>query len=482
MTEQSPPERENAAAAATRAEDAAPATAAAAGPQTRPPSSPTPAWLVPLVVFSAAILLFAAIFRNWQGLDSIGSDTTDDAYVRADVVPLSTKATGIVKTVSVNDFDEVVPGQLLVELKNTEYGARVLQAKAGVLETSSKINDMKERKEQQEAVIRQSEVALTNSRTSSKQASDNIISAQASVEEARAGIETAQASLLQSAAAIRAAEAECKRTSDERTRQESLLSVDSTTKQHVEQVVSEDEKAQANLQVQLANKAKALSELSLKRAQLTKALQMLNVAKDESEKSKQGINSRQLELTVQQKQRQLLDGDTSVLTADLSAKRAAQTVAEVDYGYTLIRAPGRGTIGEVKVKPGQFVNAGTQVVTLVSAKPWVIANFRETQLRRIQQGSLVEIRLDARPDLRLKGHVERIAPASGAQFSLLPPENSSGKFTKVTQRIPVKICFDEPESNLKQVSPGMSAIVTIKGGNKAVSDSPTSTSAVGQAL
>lgn len=138
--------------------------------------------------------------------------------------------------------------------------------------------------------------------------------------------------------------------------------------------------------------------------------------------------------------------------------------AQVDLDYTIVRSPADGVVGELKVKPGQLVSAGTEVVTVISATPWVIANYRETQLVHVKAGDLAHVSIDALPGRHLKGHVERIAPASGAQFSLLPPDNASGNFTKITQRIPVKIVFDEPENKLANLRAGMSAIVTIKPG------------------
>src|SRR5262249_18450543 len=146
--------------------------------------------------------------------------------------------------------------------------------------------------------------------------------------------------------------------------------------------------------------------------------------------------------------------------------KAALISAQADLDYTYVRAPADGVVGEIKVKPGQLVGAGTQVTTLISGKPWVIANYRETQLVKVQPGDLAEISIDALPGTHVKGHVEHIAPASGAQFSLLPPENASGNFTKIVQRIPVKIVLDEDDNMLNRLRPGMSAVATIKPGTK----------------
>jgi len=405
--------------------------------QTAQPAQPqkhafTSNWVVPLIIFAAAGVLFFLISGFWATWESTGSVKTDDAYVRADLAPLSTKVTGVVRKTAVNDFDKVQAGQILVELKNDEYKARVEQADQAIREAEIKLADMKQRKEQQEA---------------------------------KAGIEAAKAAIVQSEAGIKAAAADVARTASERARQEALLAEESSTKQHVEQAVDENDRAIANLESQKANQAKAHADLVAHQAQLRKAMEQLSTARAEKEKSLLAVRSRDAELTAQRKQRELLDGEEQQLVADVASKKAGLTSAQVDLDYTIIRAPIDGVVGELKVKPGQFVSAGTQVITVVSAIPWVIANYRETQLTHVKTGDKAEVEFDALPGKHLRGHVERIAPASGAQFSLLPPDNASGNFTKIIQRIPVKICFDEPSDQLAALRPGMSATTTIKPGS-----------------
>jgi membrane fusion protein (multidrug efflux system) len=149
------------------------------------------------------------------------------------------------------------------------------------------------------------------------------------------------------------------------------------------------------------------------------------------------------------------------LIADLRAKEAGLSLARVNLGYTHIVAPADGTVGERQVRPGQFVGPGTQVMTFVDPTRWVAANFRETQLTNIKVGDPAEIRIDVYPGRAIKGRVLEISPASGSQFALLPPDNATGNFTKVVQRVPVKIAVEE--SNLtSQLRPGLSAVVTVK--------------------
>jgi membrane fusion protein (multidrug efflux system) len=132
----------------------------------------------------------------------------------------------------------------------------------------------------------------------------------------------------------------------------------------------------------------------------------------------------------------------------------------VNLGYTQIVAPADGTVGERQVRPGQLVSPGAQVLTFVENTRWVAANFRETQLTNIKVGDPAEIRIDVYPDKVIKGRVLQIAPASGSQFALLPPDNATGNFTKVVQRVPVKIALDD--SPLMSLRPGLSAVVTVR--------------------
>ena len=117
----------------------------------------------------------------------------------------------------------------------------------------------------------------------------------------------------------------------------------------------------------------------------------------------------------------------------------------MNLGYTRIYSPGDGTVGERQVRPGQLVSPGTQVIPFVDKTKWVQANYRETQLTNVRVGDPAEIRIDEYPGQIIHGKVIEIAPASGSQFALLPPDNATGNYTKVVQRIPVKIALDDPE-------------------------------------
>jgi membrane fusion protein (multidrug efflux system) len=133
----------------------------------------------------------------------------------------------------------------------------------------------------------------------------------------------------------------------------------------------------------------------------------------------------------------------------------------VNLGYTKIYAPSDGTVGERQVRTGQLVSPGTQVIAFIDVTKWVLANYRETQLTNVKIGDAAEVRIDQYPGRVIHGKVLEIAPASGSQFSLLPPDNATGNFTKVVQRIPVKIALDDSDFAAK-LRPGLSVIATVR--------------------
>jgi membrane fusion protein (multidrug efflux system) len=152
----------------------------------------------------------------------------------------------------------------------------------------------------------------------------------------------------------------------------------------------------------------------------------------------------------------------------MKAKRAQLDLANITLGYTRIVAPVDGMVGERGVRAGQYVRPGAQVISVVPLDTvWVVANYKETQLTRVAVGQPASITVDSFPAVTISGHVDSIAPASGSQFTLLPPDNATGNFTKVVQRIPVKIVLDPGNALAGKLRPGMSVIATINTDSKA---------------
>jgi membrane fusion protein, multidrug efflux system len=163
-----------------------------------------------------------------------------------------------------------------------------------------------------------------------------------------------------------------------------------------------------------------------------------------------------------QRQLEVLGGQIEQNKAAIEGARAALATAKLNLSYTTIIAPQDGVIGQRQVKPGQLIGVGTQITTL-SPLPnvWVIANYKETQLTHMAVGQRAEISVDTFPGHKLRGHVQSFAPASGASFALLPPDNATGNFTKVVQRIAVKILIDDPGDLADRLVPGMSVETSV---------------------
>lgn len=144
------------------------------------------------------------------------------------------------------------------------------------------------------------------------------------------------------------------------------------------------------------------------------------------------------------------------LQAAVAAAKAALRLAEIDLANTIVAAPADGQLGQVGVRQGQWATAGTQLVSLVPPQRWVIANFKERQAGRMSPGQPASVTVDALGDQRFTGRVEQVSPATGSEFSILPPQNATGNFTKIAQRLPVRIVLDAGQKDLARLRPGMS--------------------------
>ena len=392
-------------------------------------------WLVPasILLMSAGILIL--ITGNWNRW--VGDHTwqsTDDAYVQADLTPLSTKVAGLVATVAVADYQPVKAGDLLVELRDDDFRAQVQQAEAAVRSGKDALVNNQRQKELQDARI--------------AQADDGVRSADAEIAAAQAGIEAARSAIGNAQSGIDATKADVQRTRLERRRQEALFATQSATQQKLEQVVADEERVRAQLASRQDDLNTATAQLASRQADLARARAHLGSAKSE--------------LEAQKRQRAVLDSQELLLHADLDAKKATLALAQINLGYTRITAPESGFVSERKVRPGQLVSQGTQVISLVQRDVWVQANYKETQVRHMRAGDPATIRVDAFPGVLLNGKVDRVAPASGSQFALLPPDNATGNFTKIVQRVPVKIVLDSGQATVARLRPGLSVIARVR--------------------
>ncbi len=299
--------------------------------------------------------------------------STDDAYVEADLVPISAKVRGYVKNVLVDDNEAVRAGQALVRIDDADYRARIVEAEAKVASAAAQAETIARQIKAQDPQIRRAE----------------------------AGLRAAEADATQAAA----------------------------TFERASRLASDSWASRQNLDDARAARDRTLAAKAMAEADLAGAKAALDVLRAQ---------------------------------AAVGEAKAARNVAAVDLDATVIEAPVDGVVGNRSVRPGAYARPGSPLLTLVPLpQVHVVANFKETEIGDIRPGQPVTISVDAWPDALIKGWVESLAPASGAQFSLLPPENATGNFTKVTQRLPVRIRLD-PDNPLKgYLRPGLSIVAEL---------------------
>jgi membrane fusion protein (multidrug efflux system) len=361
-----------------------------------------------VVLLAAGGLLFgiAGHLTGWQG--NRPDQVTDDAYLRADMTPLSTRISGTVRKVNVNDYQSVKAGQTLIVLDDEDYRAALNQAQAALAASEASLADNQAAKRIQDAQI----------------------------DAAKAGVVQAEAATNAARAGIASVSPELDRALTELHRQQSLFDSKAATHQQLEAATAQQGQLSGIIDARKADLARAEGALATSQSQL--------------------------EAT--KRQREALNTKDDVYKADIEAKKAAIVVAQVNLAYTRIAAPTDGTVGERHALAGQLVAPGTQVIDLVQSEVWVQANFKETQLTNMRVGDTADVRIDTFPNRAFHGKVEQLSPASGSQFALLPPDNATGNFTKVVQRVPVKIVFFSGQPYLDRLRPGFSAIVTVHTG------------------
>jgi membrane fusion protein (multidrug efflux system) len=333
-----------------------------------------------VAITGAALLIGAGVVRYGYDYWTVGRfiESTDDAYVGADVTVLAPKVSGFISQVAVTDNERVHQGDLLIKLDDRDYRAALARAEAMVAGQHATLANLDATRRLQDAVIRQAE------------------------------------------ASIAAADAETIRARDDQARFETLSRTAAAS-------IQSFQKAQADYKQAAAGGDKA-------RAALDAAQQQVAV----------------------------IDTQKQQTQAALEAAIADRDTARLNLGYTELRAPFDGVVGDRSARTGAFAGVGSQLIAIVPAHGlWVDANFKENQLAKMHAGETATIQADVLPDVTFHGHVASLAPATGAQFSVLPPENATGNFTKIVQRVPVRILLDGDASELGRLRPGLSVTADV---------------------
>jgi membrane fusion protein (multidrug efflux system) len=405
------------------------------------PAPVTPVWKKPkfLIGLVGGVLVVAAIaIGAWWYYG--GRESTDDAQIDGHIVPISARISGTVAEVLVDDNQRVKAGQVLVRIDPRDYQAKVDQARAALAVAKA------------EAAGAGAGVPLTRETTSSgtSQAAAQVSAAQADVARAQTEYESAAGAGVASAEAnLAAAEAQYRKAEADLSRMQPLVEKEEISKQQFDAVTAAARVAQS--QVAAAREAlnAARQEAETRRA----AVNLAKARLQQAQAALQAAQAKQGEVKIQAAQ-------ASSASAAVQQAQANLEAAELQLSYTTITAPVDGIVTKKTVEIGQMIQPGQGLMTVVPVHDvWVTANFKENQLADVRIGQPAEIKVDLNGNT-YQGHVDSIAGATGARLSLLPPENATGNFVKVVQRVPVKIVFDHlPENAL--LRPGMSVEATI---------------------
>ena len=391
----------------------------------------------------AGALIVAALagggFYYWREAQKV--ESTDDAQIDGHIVSISPRIPGHVLEVLVEDEQVVKKGAVLVRLDPKNYEVAVAKARADLEDAQASLESSR------------TDVPLTTTTTgttlsAAKSARQDAAEA---VSWAQRQLSVAQARLASAQANVKVAEANALRTEQDVNRYKTLVAKDEISRQQYDQSAATLEAARATIEAQKAGVTEAQQSISAAEVAVEQAKAKLAQADANVEAAMTG--PQQVAMTQSRVQ---------VAQAKVAQQRAALEQAELNLSYVTVAAPADGVIGKAGVNPGQNVEAGQEMMALVPLDDlWVTANFKENQLRNLKSGQKVKITVDAN-GRDYTGHVERIAGASGARMSLLPPENATGNYVKVVQRIPVRISLDPGQNQDHALRPGMSVTPVVQ--------------------
>jgi len=374
-----------------------------------------------LILGTVAVLVAGIWFvHRWL---TAGEEKTDDAQVEADVVPIASRVGGTLKTARVVDNQTVKAGDVLFQIDPEGFDIDIAKAEAEL--------DAAHAQEQ----AAQAQVAIVKSSSSG-----GLSSARAAVTGASASAKGATSTIKAAEAAVARAKADFANAATELARSQELIAKDAITRRELDRATQMRDVANATL-------AAAQAQLDASRDSRSQAL--ARVAEAEGRVAQSGPVDQQVAVA---------EAAASLAVARGKAATAALAKAKLDRSNTTIKAPIDGVVSRLAVHPGQSINVNQTLVMIVPTTTYVVANFKETQIARMRPGDKVEIELDAYEG-HFEGIVDTISPATGSRFSMLPPDNATGNFVKVVQRVPVKITWhDAPKLALR---PGLSAEVVV---------------------
>ena len=410
-----------------------------------------------IIIAAAAVGVVGLLFGGWLWWQARTQVSTDDAYVEGAVTVISAKVSGNIAEMLVSDNQAVKAGDLLVRVDPRDYRAKRDQAAAAVAVAEAVLLTLRSELPMTRGVTaaqgEEARGALEGARAGEA-------GSQSAVEEAQAQLEAKRAAASAAESDVAGARATAVQAVKEKNRQQKLVAQGLVAQRDYDQSEAAEGSARA-----------ALEALERRKIQVEREVQQVEAALASRRLGVQQAKQRVAELRgslaradSQRHQVPMKEADVVRAEAAVTQARADLAFAELQLGYTEVRAPVDGVVSKRTVELGQVAQMGQPLLAIVPLhEVWVIANFKETQLERIRPGMPAEVRVDTFSDRNFRGTVDSLAAGTGARFSLLPPENATGNWVKVVQRLPVKIRLDPGQfGNPHTLRAGMSAIVTVK--------------------
>jgi membrane fusion protein (multidrug efflux system) len=388
-----------------------------------------------------AVVLAVAAVGYWAWSYYSIRETTDDAQIDGHINPISARVGGTVVAVNVDDNQLVHAGDVLVQIDPRDYQVALDRAKADLAQAAAA------------SQAAQTGIPITTTTTASRlnTAHAGVGAAKAGLAAAHKEVEAAQAQLNAAQARLREAEARNTLTQQNLARMKQLVGRDEISQQQYDAAVSEATAASA--------------AVDSARAAVTQAEQGVPVAESHVAQAEAALAQAQAGVQAAQTAPQEIASSraqSGSAEAKVQQNQAALEQAQLNLQYATVKAPVTGVVSRKTVELGQVVQPGQPLLAVVPLEDiWVTANYKETQLKRMRVGQPAIIKVDAYGGREYRGHVESIAAATGARFSLLPPENASGNYVKVVQRVPVKIVLDKEQDPQHTLRPGLSVEATV---------------------
>ena len=404
---------------------------------------------------------------------------TDDAFIEGHITSLSSRITGHVWKLYVNDNQLVKEGELIIELDPRDFQARLEQAKASLAKAESQsesatINvSLTEITAYADLADANASVAYAQSALNTAQAKLAVVKSE--LAQAQANVDVAKSSYEQALSEVQAMQALYERDETDLKRNKQLYDTNSITQQQLDHAIAAAKVSSANLE---ASKKQA----DVTKAKVVQAESALQTARDNVNEQQSVVAETQSSLKEAQARLDAAKTAPQKVSYSKSQQKAAASMvkqaqaaldqAQLELSYVKIYAPITGRVTHKTVEPGDYIVPGQTLMAIVPEDIYITANYKETELTHMKQGQQVKISIDAFPGVTFRGFVDSIQAGSGAAFSLLPPENATGNYIKVVQRIPVKIVFDEqPDLQKYYIVPGMSVVPEVDISNQLQSPS-----------